>query len=106
MNEFVRFFTLLFVMSGVTYLIRLLPLLLVKRQIQNRFVLSFLYYIPYTVLASMTIPSVFYSTGDPVSAIVGIIVALVLAFMEKSLLAVSLISSGCALLTGIIVHFL
>lgn len=106
MNDYFRFFTLLFVMAGVTYLVRLLPLLLVKRQIQNRFILSFLYYIPYTVLAAMTIPAVFYSTGDFVSALAGIIVAIFLAFMEKSLLAVSLISSACALLIGIVEYFL
>ena len=105
MNDYFRFFTLLFVMAGVTYLVRLLPLLLVKRQIQNRFILSFLYYIPYTVLAAMTIPAVFYSTGDFVSASAGIVVAIFLAFMEKSLLAVSLISSACALLIGIVEYF-
>ncbi len=105
MNDMFRFFTLLFVMAGVTYLIRLLPLLLVKKQIQNQFLLSFLYYIPYTVLAAMTIPDVFYSTGEPISAVVGIVVALLLAFFERSLLAVSLVSSACALVTGIILHF-
>ena len=106
MNNILQFFLLLFVMSGVTYLIRLLPLLLVKKQLQNRFVVSFLYYVPYAVLAAMTIPDVFYSTGEPISAIVGIVVALLLAFFEKSLLAVSLISSGCALAVGTVLHFL
>ena len=106
MNGVLKFFLLLFVMAGVTYLIRLLPLLLVKKQLQNRFLVSFLYYVPYAVLAAMTIPDVFYSTGDPWSAIVGIIVALLLAFFEKSLLAVSLISSGCALVVGTLIHFL
>lgn len=105
MSNTLRFFIMLFIMAGVTYLIRLLPLLLVKKQVSNRFLLSFLYYIPYAVLATMTIPEVFYSTGDLTSAIVGIIVALLLAFFERSLLAVSLVSSGCALITGLILYF-
>ena len=106
MNDTFRFFIMLFIMAGVTYLIRLLPLLLVKKQIKNNFLLSFLYYMPYAVLATMTIPDVFYSTGDPISATAGILVALLLAFFEKSLLAVSLVSSGCALITGIIMYFI
>ena len=106
MNDLLRFFLLLFLMAGVTYLVRLIPLVLVKKQVQNRFLLSFLYYIPYTVLAAMTVPAVFFSTGDYVSAGVGIIVAVLLAFMEKSLLSVSLISSFCALIAGLIMFYL
>ena len=106
MTDIPRFFLLLFLMAGVTYLVRLIPLLLVKKQVQNRFLLSFLYYIPYTVLAAMTVPAVFFSTGDFVSAAVGIIVAIVLAFCEKSLLSVSLISSFCALVAGLIIFYL
>ena len=106
MNDTLRFFLLLFLMAGVTYLVRLLPLLLVKKQIKNRFLLSFLYYVPYTVLAAMTVPAVFFSTGDFVSASVGIIVAAFLAFKEKSLISVSLISSACALIAGLIMLYL
>ena len=105
MNDIVRFFLLLFVMAGITYLVRMIPLVLVKKQIQNKFLLSFLYYIPYTVLASMTVPAVFFSTGDYVSASVGIIVAVILAFKEKSLISVSLLSSLCALVAGIIMLY-
>lgn len=105
MNDIVRFFLLLFVMAGITYLVRMIPLVLVKKQIQNKFLLSFLYYIPYTVLASMTVPGVFFSTGDYVSASVGIIVAVILAFKEKSLISVSLLSSLCALVAGIIMLY-
>ena len=52
-------FVCLAVMAGVTYLVRMLPLVLVKKKIQNRFLLSFLYYIPYAVLSVMTIPAIF-----------------------------------------------
>lgn len=106
MNDTLRFFLLLFLMAGVTYLLRLLPLLLVKKQVQNKFLLSFLYYIPYTVLAAMTVPAVFFSTGDFVSAAVGVFVAAVLAFKEKSLISVSLISSVCALIAGLVILYL
>jgi len=56
-----NFFLYLAVMAGVTYLIRMLPLVLMRRKLQNRFLLSFLYYIPYAVLSVMTIPAIFYA---------------------------------------------
>jgi branched-subunit amino acid transport protein len=76
------FFVYLLVAAGVTYLIRMLPLVLVKKKIQNRFVLSFLHYIPYAVLSVMTIPAIFYSTGSAISAVLGFITAMILAYFE------------------------
>ena len=76
------------VMAGVTYLTRMLPLVVFKRRIENRFFQSFLYYVPYAVLAAMTIPEALHS------ALAGIAVALVLAFRNKSLLTVAL--GACA----------
>ena len=76
-------------MAGVTYLVRLLPMLFIRRKITNRFVRSFLYYIPYTVLAVMTIPAVFYSTSSLVSAAVGVAVAVTLAFFDRGLVTVA-----------------
>ena len=52
------------VMALVTYLIRMLPLVIFRKKIENRFIRSFLYYIPYAVLAAMTFPAVFSSTGS------------------------------------------
>lgn len=80
------------VMALVTYLPRAIPLLMINRPIQSRFVQSFLYYVPYTVLAAMTFPAIFTSTGDLFSGIVGTAVAIVLAFYGGSLLKVSLIT--------------
>ena len=57
-----EFFIYLAVMAGVTYLVRAIPLLLVKKPIKNKFLLSFLHYIPYAVLAAMTVPAIFYAT--------------------------------------------
>lgn len=84
-----KFLVYLICMAGVTYLIRMIPFVLFKKEIKNKYVLSFLHYIPYAVLAVMTIPAIFYSTGNIWSAVIGTITAVVLAFMEKSLLTVA-----------------
>ena len=80
MNDIVKFFLYLLVMAGVTYLVRMLPLVFCRRKIKSRFVRSFLYYIPYTVLAVMTFPAIFYATGSLWSAIAGTVVGVALAF--------------------------
>jgi branched-subunit amino acid transport protein len=82
------------VMAFVTYLIRMLPLVLINKKIKNRFVRSFLYYIPYAVLAAMTIPAIFYSTDNIVSAVAGFVLALILALFDKPLLVVAVVSSA------------
>ena len=66
--NFKIFLPYLLVMAIVTYLIRAIPLVLVKHKIKNKFFNSFLYYIPYTVLAAMTIPAIFTATGSLISA--------------------------------------
>ena len=90
------------VMAGVTYLIRMLPFTLFRRKIRSRFFRSVLYYIPYAVLSAMTIPAIFYSTGDMVTAAVGAAVAVVLAYFDLPLIVVALAASAAALLTGFI----
>ena len=87
------FFLYLLVMAGVTYLIRMLPLVLIKKKITNRTMLSFLHYIPYTVLAVMTVPAIFYSTSSFISAVCGFILAILLALKNKSLMTVAAFSS-------------
>ena len=101
-----QFFLYLLVMAGVTYLVRMLPLVLVKRRIQNRFLISFLYYMPYAVLAVMTVPSMFFETGSFLSAILGFVVAAVLAFFGKSLLTVAAGACGTVFLTDLILLWL
>ena len=78
------------VMAVVTYLVRMLPLVLMRRQIRSRFVRSFLYYVPYACLAAMTVPAIFLATSHLISAILGFITALVLAYKEQSLIRVAL----------------
>lgn len=77
------------VMAAVTYLIRMIPLALVKGKINSPFVKSFIYYIPYAVLSAMTIPAIFYSTSSPISAACGLLVAIILAYIGKGLLTVA-----------------
>ena len=57
------FFIYLLILAGSTYLIRVIPFIAIKEKINNSFVRSFLYYIPYAVLTAMTIPAVFYATN-------------------------------------------
>ncbi|MDD6342146.1 MAG: AzlD domain-containing protein [Eubacteriales bacterium] len=87
------------VMAGVTYLVRAVPLILVKKPIKNRFLLSFLHYIPYAVLAAMTVPAIFYATDYFISAVVGFAVAAVLSFFKKGLIVVAVCSCTAVLMT-------
>ena len=99
------FFLYLAVMAGVTYLIRMIPLALVQKKIENRFVLSFLYYIPYAVLSAMVVPAIFTATSSPASAIAGFAVAVVLSYCKRSLIVVALSSSTAVFLTeGLLTH--
>lgn len=101
-----NFWIYLPVMAGVTYLIRALPLLLIKKEIKNRFILSFLHYIPVAVLTVMTVPAIFHSTSYLVSACVGLAVALVLSYFGKSLTTVALLSCGGVLITELMIKFI
>ena len=94
------------VMAGVTYLIRMLPLALFKKKIENQFIQSFLYYVPYAVLGAMTFPAILSSTGSIWSAIAGLAVAVLLAFYEKGLLTVALSACGVVLVTEFLLRFL
>jgi branched-subunit amino acid transport protein len=77
-------------MAAVTYLPRMLPLVLVRSRIENHLLRSFLYYVPYAVLASMTVPAIFQATRSPMSAAIGLLVAVLLGLRGRSLLAVAL----------------
>ena len=103
MPEFVKFIIYLGITAGVTYLIRMIPLVFFRKKIRNRFISSFLYYIPYTVLTAMTFPAVFYSTSSLISAIAGTAVALVLAFFRRSLIVVAAGASAAVLVAELII---
>lgn len=96
------FFIYLFIMAGVTYLIRVLPFVIFKGKITNRFVKSFLFYVPYAVLGAMTFPAILFSTGNYVASFAGLITACILAFREKSLLTVAIFACISALAVNLI----
>lgn len=77
------------VMALITYLIRMLPLAIFRKKITNVRVRSFLYYVPYAVLAAMTFPAIFSSTGTSISAAAGCVAAILLAYFRKGLLTVA-----------------
>lgn len=84
-------FFYIFIMAGVTYLIRMLPLVLFKKDPQPVY-RSFLYYIPYAVLAAMTFPAMLGATSSAASAAAGLVVAVISAWFEPGLLPVALLS--------------
>ncbi len=102
----IPFWLYLLVCAGVTYLIRMLPLVLMKKKIQNRFLLSFLYYMPYAVLSVMTIPAIFSSTANTVSAACGFLMALILAYLEKSLVTVAAFSCVAVFIAEYVMKFM
>ena len=79
----------IFVMAGVTYLIRLLPLTFIRKEIKNPFIRSFLYYVPYVTLSVMTFPAILNATNSLISSIVGFTVAIIVAWKGGSLIKVS-----------------
>ena len=90
------------VMAVVTYLIRALPLTLIRGKIKNRFFRSFLYYVPYACLMAMTFPAVFHGNYSPWAALAGVAVALFLSIRGKNLLIVA----GAASVTVFLFSFL
>lgn len=80
------------VMAVVTYLIRMLPLTLIRKEIKNIYIKSFLHYVPFVTLSVMTFPAILTSTSSMWSALIGFIVAVLFAYMGKSLFQVSIIA--------------
>lgn len=75
----------LLIMAGVSYLIRVLPLTLIRKPIQNKFIQSFLYYVPYVTLAVMTFPAVVEATQSPVSGLIAFLVGIAAAWLGADL---------------------
>lgn len=101
-----NFAVYLLVMAGITYLIRMIPLVLMKKKIQNKFLISFLHYIPYSVLSVMMVPAIFYAVNNAVSAVVGFVTAVVAAYFEKSLLQVAALSCAAVFIAETVMKFL
>lgn len=84
----------IFVMAAVTYIIRVLPLTLIRKKITNITLRSFLYYVPYVTLAVMTFPAILEATGSIWSGAAALIAGILLAYFDVSLFGVSV--SCCA----------
>lgn len=82
-------------MAGVTYLIRVLPLTLIRKEIKNRTIRSFLYYVPYVTLAVMTFPSIISATQSPIAALIALLAAMALAYFGRGLFFVAV--SACVI---------
>jgi len=88
-----RIILYIIVMASVTYLVRMLPLVIFRKKIESQFVKSFLYYVPYAVLGAMTFPAVLYATSSVWSAACGLLVAIIMSLKGKGLLTVAV--AGC-----------
>ena len=100
------FWIYLAVAAIVTYLTRMVPLVLFKKKIKNNFIYSFLYYIPYAVLSVMTIPAIFYAVENKVSAVFGFVTAVVSAYFGKGLVVVASLSCLAVLLSEILFYLI
>lgn len=78
------------VMAIVTYIPRILPISVFQREIKSRYIKSFLFYVPYAVLAALTFPAIIWSTGSELTAAVGTVTAVLLAYFEQSLVVVAI----------------
>ena len=93
-------------MAATTYLIRMLPIAFVKKKINNRFVRSFLYYVPYVCLSTMTFPAILTATGSVISGVVGFLTALFMAYREKSMVQVAIVACAAVFMTERILAFI
>ena len=91
------------VMGLVTYMIRVLPLTLIRRQIKSQVIRSFLYYVPYVTLAVMTFPAIMGATESQWSALAALIIGIVLAFLGNDLMVVSIACVLTVFLTELLI---
>ena len=89
-------------MAVVTYIPRVLPISIFRKEIKSKYIKSFLQYVPYAVLGALTFPDIINSTGNYKTALFGTVVALILAYMEKSLVLVALGAILTVLVMGIV----
>jgi len=97
-----RAFFAMILMALVTYIPRALPIAIFRREIKSTYIKSFLYYVPFAVLGSLTFPDIFSSTGNFATAICGTLMALWLSYREKSLVIVAIGAILTVYITGLI----
>ena len=103
MSEYLPY---ILVMALVTYLIRMIPLTLFQKEIHNKFIQSFLFYVPYAVLGAMTFPAIFTSGGSETyqifASMIGCGVALLLSYKGKGLLVVAIAACICVYIVSLL----
>ena len=95
MNDF---WIYLFILAGSTYLIRAIPFAVMQKKVTNKYVKSFLHYIPYAVLSAMTLPAALYATGNIISGVAGLLVGGFFAYKGRGLTFVAVVSCVVAFL--------
>ena len=101
-----RIYIYIFVMALVTYLVRVIPLTVIKRQIKNKFIRSFLYYVPYVTLAVMTFPAILYATQSVISGAAALVAGVVFAFLGAGLFKVAVISCSTVFLVELLMNYI
>ena len=79
-------------MALASYIPRAVPLIFCRKKIKSRFLKSFLFYMPYAVLSALTFPSIFYSTGNIYSALIGTVIAIGISFVKPN---IALVATVC-----------
>lgn len=98
-----RIYIYIFIMAAVSYAIRVLPMTLIRKPITNRFIQSFLYYVPYVTLAVMTFPAITAATQSPVSGLLALLVGIVAAWFGAGLFKVAV---SCCMVVFLVELFL
>lgn len=88
----------LFIMAGVSYAIRALPMTLIRKPIKNKFIQSFLYYVPYVTLAVMTFPAIVEATQSPVSGLIALIIGIAAAWLGADLFKTAVLCCAAVLI--------
>ena len=94
------------IMAAVTFAVRVLPMTLIRRRIENRFLRSFLYYVPYVTLAVMTFPAIVDTAGDPLAGVLALAAGVVAAWLGVGLLPVAVICCGVVFAAEMITRFI
>lgn len=89
----------IFLMAITVFLIRVLPLTIIRKPIKNKFIKSFLYYVPYVTLAVMTFPAIIDSTTSPIAGLISLIIGIIAAYKDLGLFKVTVI---CCLIVLVI----
>ncbi len=103
MSDNLKMVLLVLTMAAVTYLIRVIPFAFFRKRIKSRYVNSVMHYMPFAVLAAMTFPYVFYSTGNFYTALVGTGVAIIAALCKRSMLTVAILACITVFISGFII---